>query len=350
MLVRPLTQRALNRALLARQLLLERSTLSIPQALEHVAGIQNQHATNSYIRLCCCLERFERDALTRALEDRTVVQGTLMRSTLHMVSAGDYWLFAAGVRQARRNWWFQLNKGGATEHEIGKYVEKVRTAFKAGPLSQRELKQLAPVPIGLWLDLVRIPPSGTWEKRRADLYLPAEQWLGPDTATEEQGFEHLVRRYLGAFGPASLDSMAAWAGVHPAVLEPAVNALGLRLENPDGEPLWDIPGGRLPEEDSAAPPRFLPPWDTALLVHARRTGIIPEPYRKIVFDVHKPQSMGTFLLDGSVRGAWKFERDRVVLEPFEVIPRNARRALNGESERLRELVKETRVKAGDEAP
>src|SRR5262245_22710519 len=103
-----LSERQLNRAMLALQLLLERSNLSIPRALEKIGGIQNQYAPNAYIRLRSCLEGFVRDDLTQALQRRSVVQGTLMRGTIHLVSAQDYWHFAVGVRRARREWLLKL--------------------------------------------------------------------------------------------------------------------------------------------------------------------------------------------------------------------------------------------------
>src|SRR5688572_21364068 len=99
---RVLTVRELNRALLARQLLLERARLPVPRALERIGGIQNQYAPSGYASLWTRLEGFERDALTRALERRTAVQGTLMRVTIHLVSAREFWLYALGVRRARR--------------------------------------------------------------------------------------------------------------------------------------------------------------------------------------------------------------------------------------------------------
>ena len=107
---RTLTQRELNRALLARQLLLERARVPIPRALERLGGIQNQYAPNAYIRLWSCLDRFERDDLTRALERRSAIQATLMRETIHVVSQRDYWLFAVAIRRAQREWFLRLRK------------------------------------------------------------------------------------------------------------------------------------------------------------------------------------------------------------------------------------------------
>jgi Winged helix DNA-binding domain len=101
---RTLTQRELNRAVLARQLLLERAMLPIPRALERMGGIQNQYAPNAYIRLWSCLEGFRREDLTRALERRSVVNATLMRSTIHVVSKRDYWPLAVAIRAPQREW------------------------------------------------------------------------------------------------------------------------------------------------------------------------------------------------------------------------------------------------------
>jgi hypothetical protein len=223
-----LVERALNRALLARQLLLERSNLPIASALEQIAGIQNQYAPNAYIRLRSCLERFERDDLTHALERRAVVQGTLMRSTIHTVSAMDYWGLAIGVRRARREWALRHVTGSVSPREMERQALAVRSALIKGPLRGRDLSKLASRDVGIWLDMVRIPPSGTWERRRADLYQLAETWLGKANVTEWQGLELLVRRYLGGFGPASAGDIASWSGVTTDVLTPVIESLNLR--------------------------------------------------------------------------------------------------------------------------
>jgi hypothetical protein len=185
------------------------------------------------------------------------------------------------------------------------------------------------------MDLVRAPPSGTWEQRRADLYATAEDWLGPSDATAEQGIDLLVRRYLGGFGPASLKDVASWAGLPATMLAHAVERLKLRrFRDEAGSVLLDIPRGPLPEADTPAPVRFLPTWDATLLVHARRTQILPERYRPLVFSTKTPQSLSAFLVDGRVAGTWKHERGRVQVEPFERLPREVRRELDEEGERL----------------
>ena len=188
---------------------------------------------------------------------------------------------------------------------------------------------------GLWLDLVRVPPSGTWERRRADLYAVADDWLGPSRPTEDEGLDHLVRRYLRGFGPASLHDLASWAGLAITRLRPVVERLALRrFSDEQGGELLDLPRAPLPPSDIPAPVRFLPTWDATLLAHARRTQILPERYRSLVFHTKTPHSVGTFLVDGAVAGAWRYERGRVQLEPYGRLSRTARLEVEDEAERL----------------
>jgi len=192
--------------------------------------------------------------------------------------------------------------------------------------------------VGLWLDLVRVPPSGTWERRRADLYAAAEDWLGPADISPEEAVEHLVRRYLEGFGPAAPRDIADFAGLPARGLAPVLERMRLRrFRSEDGEELVDLPRAPLPDPDTPAPVRFLPVWDAALLVHARRTGILPEEHRPRVFNTKTPHSVHTFLVDGNVAGTWKFERGRVRIEPFGKLPRSAQRELREEAERLAAL-------------
>jgi hypothetical protein len=182
---------------------------------------------------------------------------------------------------------------------------------------------------------VRVPPSGTWWQRRADLYGLAEDWLGPWKVTEAEALEHLVRRYLGGFGPASARDTAGWAGVPVATVRAALERVGVRrFRDERGRDLFDLRRAPLPDPDTPAPVRFLPTWDATLLVHVRRTQILPEQYRSLVFNTRTPHSVGTFPVDGAVAGSWRHERGRVWLEPFGRLVRRARRDLEQEAERL----------------
>jgi hypothetical protein len=343
---RTITEPELNRALLARQLLLERSRSSIPKVLERMAGLQAQYAPSMYIGLWSRMEGFGRADLDRALERRSVVQGTLMRATIHLVSGGDYWPMAIGIRRSRRQAWLGASyRREYSAKQLSAAARRLRAHLGEGTMSRKEIHELLGSDsvvtngVNMWLDLVRVPPSGTWERRRADLYAAAEHWLGaPSGVDEAQGLELLARRYLGGFGPASPDEIANWMGVHPRKLAPVLKRLGPRgFTAEDGTELIDLPRAPLPDPETPAPVRFLPTWDATLLVHARRTGILPEEHRPKVFNTRTPQSMPTFLVDGRVAGSWRFEKGRIELEPFGRLDAVSRKALRTESERLVEL-------------
>ncbi|HEX9680776.1 MAG TPA: winged helix DNA-binding domain-containing protein [Anaerolineales bacterium] len=341
---RVLSTQVLNRALLARQLLLERADLSVARALERVGGLQTQYAPSAYIGLWSRLRGFRREMLTRALEQRLVVQATLMRATIHMVSARDFPLLAAAVRNGRRDWWLRVQAKQLKKVDTEAAASRVRKHLSKGPRRQAELVELLkaegfpPIAVagaGMWVDLVRVPPSGTWEQRRADLYGLADGWLDRSNATEAEGMDHLIRRYLGAFGPASLADLASWAGLPTATVRPVMEQMELnRFRDEQGGVLFDLARAPLPAEDTPAPVRFLPQWDATLLGHTRRTGILPEPYRSLVFNTKTPQSVSTFLVDGVVAGKWRYQAGRVHLEPFERIPASIRRELEEEGKRL----------------
>ena len=342
--MRTLTARELNRALLARQLLLERSPKSVTQALETVGGLQTQNATGGYIGLWTRLRKFEPADLTRALEERRAVQGTLMRITIHLVSAGDYARFAAGTRPSRRAAWIRYHQGRATEADVKRATAAAKKALAAGPLGRTELKPVVESTtvwngVNALEDVLRVPPSGTWERRRADIYAMASDWLGPIEATEEEGLELLLQRYLAGFGPARLADAANWAGVPTKKLQPAAEKLRLRVfQDEEGKELLDLPRGPLPAAKTLAPARFLPVWDAILLAHARRAEILPEEYRPLVFSTKTPQSVNTFLVDGSVAGTWSVKATKkkaeLLVEPFEKLSAKAVEELEAEGERL----------------
>jgi hypothetical protein len=334
---RTLTQRDLNRALLARQQLLRPSTAAIPKVLEQMGGLQAQYAPAMYLGLWSRMRELARDAVTEALHRRTAIQATLLRTTIHLVSRADYWPFALAVRRPRRDWYLRTTKFPAARLEEA--AAKVRLSLQDGPLKQTELFRMVGTDIrygvGLWLDMVRVPPAGTWERRRADLYGLAEEWVGPPRGTPEQGTELLVRRRLGGFGPASRNEIADWAGIPVITLAPVLDRMNLRrFRAEDGTVLLDLPRAPLPDPETRAPVRFLPTWDATLLVHARRSGILPEPYRPRIFHTRAPHSFNTFLVDGAVAGTWRFEGGKVRLDEFAPLDAAVRRDLGEEADRL----------------
>jgi hypothetical protein len=330
-----LTQRQLNRAVLARQGLLERRALDLPDALDAMGGLQAQYAPSMYIGLWSRVQDFQRDALTRALHERTVIQATLMRFTIHLVSAADYWPLTVATREARRAWWLRVAK----DEDVAPAAAKLEAALEDGPLRRKEIVALigaeAMRGVGAWVDMVRVPPFGTWEKRRADLYGLAADWLEPPALDPDDALDHLVTRYLTGFGPAAKADIANWAGMGIRDVEPALARLELEThEAEDGTPLYDLPGRPLPDPDTPAPVRLLPTWDAALLVHCRRACILPEAFRERIFHMRMPQSIGTFLVDGAVAGTWKPDG---TLTPFVELTKAQRRQVDNELEALVEF-------------
>ena len=222
-----------------------------------------------------------------------------MRATIHTVSAADYWPMLAGIRRVNREWYSRADPEiGATDMDA--VAAAVRVALADGPLRMAELvtrveamghPPRAASRSGLWVDMVRVPPSGTWERRRADLYGLADQWLPPVEVAEDDGIELLIRRYLGAFGPASLKDIATWMGLNVGQLKHVAERMELRgFRDEAGNALLDLPDAPLPDAETPAPVRFLPVWDAMLLVHARRTQVLPEAYRPLVFNTKTPHS------------------------------------------------------------
>jgi winged helix DNA-binding protein len=330
---RVLTRRERNRALLERQLLLERTPVTPGPALERLGGLQTQYAPSGYVGLWSRLAGFAREDLTRALEDREVVQATLMRTTIHTVARADYWRFAMGVRDARRR--------DATRIRAlpGEAVLRDRSARLADALADgpRTVKELGDVAggfigtLGLYVDLVRVPPSGTWERRRADRLGLAEAWVGPNDASEEEGLTHLVRACLRGFGPARWADVAGWAGIPVADARRGGANLDLAAYRDEaGRELVDLAGHAIPDADTPAPVRFLAHFDNTTLVHFRGTGLLPEEHRSKIFTIRNPASVGTVLVDGRVVASWSVRDGAIVVDELEPIDPRAEDEIEAE--------------------
>ena len=321
-------------------MLLERAKVTVPEALTRMAFLQAQYSPAIYIGLWSRVAGVERAAVTDLLERRAIIQGTLLRSTIHVVAARR--LLAGRARRPGRAAHRPAARGA--RQTVRRRVPRRRRHAARGARDRarcarrRSTRCSAPGlrgGAGLWVDLVRVPPSGTWDRRRADLYGLAEEWVGPEKGTAADGVDLLVRRYLAGFGPATPKEIANWAGLPVATVTAALDGLDLRrFRTEDGAALVDLPGAPLPDAATPAPVRFLSNWDAALLVHARRTGILPEEHRPKIFHTRAPQSFPTFLVDGAVAGTWKFVDGRVELEEFAPLPRAVRTELAEEGERL----------------
>src|SRR5581483_28651 len=313
----------------------------IPAVLERMGGLQAQYAPSMYVGLWTRMERFARGDLDAALAERTVVQGTLLRSTIHLVSVDDYWRFAAAIRESRKQWWLRSRKD-TDPAQMDAAVEGLRRYLRT-PTRAKEIEQALGTPVmafNQWVELLRVPPSGTWARRRADLYALAEDWIPPVRVSLAAATEHLVRRYLGAFGPATAADIASWAGLSPKQITTALERMDADLRHyasESGDDLVDLRTAKLPNPDTPVPVRFLPVWDATMLVHVRRTAILPEEYRTILFNSKNPQSFNTFLVDGQVAGTWKHTSNAVELSPFKNLSKRTTAALETEAAGLTAL-------------
>lgn len=320
------------------------------QVIEEIGGLQTQYAPTGYVSLWTRMSEFERGSLTRAMEERQVIHGTLMRVTIHSVTARDYWPMAIGTRASRREWMARTIRGLGADIEIAVVADVVRGALADGPVKARELTrrvvehgypERAAGWAGMWVDLVRVPPSGTWERRANDLYELAERWLPISEVhpegepTEEDGVRLMLQRYLHGFGPARAAEFADWAQIPMRRANVAIKATELRrFRDESGRELIDLPDMPLPPEDTPAPVRFLAQFDPTLLVNCRRTQILPEPLRPIIFNTRVPWPVGTVLVDGQVAATWRHELDAIVTQELVPLGDAQRRDVAAEAERL----------------
>jgi hypothetical protein len=346
-----LSQRRLNRATLARQLLLRRERLGIVAAVERVGGLQAQEPASPFLALCARLDAFEADELSRALHERELVKATLGRSTLHVTSADDYRATVTALLAVTRSKGMNEERGRPVVRSLPELTE-ASLAYASEPRTNVELRDHAGTlgePVAateLWRRMRRygaflhVPGPEPWAFGRRPRQIAARAWLDEPVADEAAGLEHIVRTHLRAFGPCRLADVAQWSGLRVQSLR-----VGLaRLETIDhyrderGRMLFDLPGAPLPDEDEPAPPRLLPMWDETLLAYAERDRVLPEPYRKRVI-VRAGDVLPTFTVDGCVAGLWWAEvghadQPRIVLEPFEPLAARDREALQSEGERL----------------
>jgi hypothetical protein len=343
---RVLTTPELNRALLARQLLLERAELSAREAVGRLVGLQSQVVSPPFVGLWTRLRAFRRTDLTEPIERREVVRAAMMRSTLHLVTAEDYRLFRLALQSALTRAYQGFNGPRVVGLDLGPLIDAARGRMAAGPIGNAELRDLlvgrepgrdpAALMYGVraHLPVVQVPTGGRWGHGGAGAYALAEAQLVPP----QEALPHLVRRYLAAFGPASVADGQAWAGL--AGLRGTFEALrpGLRtFRDEKGVELFDLPDAPLPPADTPAPVRFVPQYDNLVIGHADRSRVLPEAHRKLVL-LGAGRVRATVLVDGFVAAAWRTERAgktaRLLVEPFRPIDAAARAGIEDEGERL----------------
>jgi len=317
-----LTARQLNRATLGRQLLLRREALDVGEAVRRVVALQAQEPASPYLALRNRVIGFDPADLDAAFAAGAVVKATLMRIALHAVGAEDYPAFHEAMLpslRASRLHDRRFTGTGLTTADADALVPDL-LAFTAQPRMNADVEGWlagrpgGPVPERAWWALrtygpfVHSPTGGPWSFGLRPAYVAArEQGGAGDPAS---ALCVLARRYLEGFGPASAGDLAQFGMLQPrtrvrdALASLVATGSAVRLEGPDGAELFDVPDGLLPPEDTPAPPRLLPMWDSVLLAYADRGRVIPPDYRRLVTR-NNGDVLPTLLVDGCVAGAWR---------------------------------------------
>ena len=343
----PLTARRLNRATLGRQLLLAREPLDVAAAVRRLAALQAQEAASPYVALWNRLAGFDPADLDGAYADRTVVRATLLRITSHAVHAEDYPAFHNAMLsslRASRLHDRRFTSSGLTIADADALLPHL-LEFAARPRVKAEIEDLLEArladrnPRAWWAlrtfaPLWHAPTGGPWSFGPRSSFVAAPVRLPPED--QDASIQWLLRRYLEAFGPATAADFAQFTLLTRAVARDALGALAgelERLEGPDGAELYDVPGGSLPAEDTPAPPRLLPMWDSILFAYFDRSRVIPPDYRRLVIR-NNGDALPTLLVDGYVAGVWRPAEGGIEATAFHRLPEDAWTGLAAEATAL----------------
>ena len=367
MAARRLTLRELNRATLARQGLLDPfATAPVPALVSRVGSLQAQHPDWPPLALASRIDAGAASPdLVTARRERQIVRASLMRITVHVVATADYWPMAAVTLPLRANQWRAVFHLDPVTSPLGRRIAAAHPAvleeMRGGPLAIHEIETIlrsrlegleVPGNRCLWrhfsasVPLIHVPYEGeTYGRSR---YLPATQWLdepSPGDVEPDAALGRVIVRYLAAFGPASVDDVAAYIGRgrNRGAVRDAIEALGsrlVRLADEAGRSLVDLDDAPRPSPAAPAPPRLLARWDSLLLAYGTRdrVRILPEAHRSTVI-TRNADVLPTFLVDGMVAGTWLPRRDRTgrpsaELRPFGRLAKGDRAALEAQAERL----------------
>jgi hypothetical protein len=319
-----LTTRELNRATLARQLLLSRADLQARRAVTHLVGLQAQVPLDPYTALWSRLARFRPEQLSELLVERKVVRVTVMRATIHLVGAGDCLLLrplmqpVLDAELTRHRDYSPALEGVDLEPVLSFARELLAERPRTGPELREALAGHFPRhdPAALAyacrcrLALVQVPPRGVWGKTSQVTVTTAESWLGRPLVDGPR-LDEVIFRYLGAFGPASVSDVTTWCRL--TGMREVVERLRPRLRpfrDEYGRELFDLPDAPRPDPDAPAPPRFLPQYDNVLLSHADRGRFLSDEVRAALGRA-RGIGYGSVLSDGLAAGVWRLEQDRV---------------------------------------
>ncbi|GGS84749.1 winged helix DNA-binding domain-containing protein [Nonomuraea spiralis] len=340
-----LSRRTLNRALLQRQFLLERADLPALEVIGHLVAMQAQEPNWPYVGLWTRIRHFTHADLTTLLAEGRVVRSGLLRSTMHLTVAGDFRRLRPVLQpvldRTAGSAHFRRNNAGLDPAAL---VAEGRALLRTGPLPRRDLaRHLASLHPGRDSRIL----AGEIELRTPLVHDPATaSWGGwgtrssvavSDTPVDPfhpAALRDLIRRYLAAFGPATVADVQAWCGL--TRLDEVVSEMGAGLRHhtgPDGRRLLDLPDAPLPDPDTPAPVRLLPAYDNALLGHADRSRIVADADREHVAP-GQARVLPTVLVDGYVRGTWSFTAGEVRVTPFRTLSAAERQAVDDEISRL----------------
>jgi Winged helix DNA-binding domain len=363
-----LTPRALNRALLMRQGLLERLDLPLVEAVESIGALQAQHWPAVSVALWSRLHGVSVEELQQAFAQGRLAVGNLLRGTLHAVSARQHTAYAVVVAESGVNDWRRteaqqpLDLGalraelaafaGSTPRSADEMIERIE-AWVAGQsvLDEQELARQRAYrwrPLLASMPFSKVPSDGRWSGGRTPVAFFASAALLGALPSPGEALDAVVRWHLAAFGPAAAEDVAAWIGWRTAPVRAVLEGAGTelrRFQDEAGRTLFDVPSAPRPDPDLEVPVRLLPWFDSALLAYAarHRRRILPDAYRDMVYMRANLQWLPTVLVDGMVAGTWSVDLRRreasLTLKPFEPLARPVRTALTEEAERLVRFMK-----------
>lgn len=339
-----LTARQLNRATLDRQMLLHRESLDVVDAVRRIVALQAQEAASPYLALWNRLADFDPADLHAAFTDRSVVKASLMRITLHAVHAEDWPEFHNAMLRSLRasrlgdprftSTGLSIADADAFLPYLAKFVARPRTGAEVEDLLKTRLgegKRRVWWALRTFAPLHHAPTGGPWSFDAPSSFVAARTKLGPESADEST--QRLVLRYLQAFGPASVQDFAQFTILRRPVVLRALQVLAGKveeLEGPDGATLLDVPGAPLPAEDTIAPPRLLPMWDSILLAYSDRSRVVPPKYRPVIIR-RNGDVLPTLLVDGYVAGVWRPVEGGIEATAFHRLDDEAWRGLAAEA-------------------
>jgi hypothetical protein len=348
------TERQLNRATLARQLLLRREALDVVAGARRAVAIQAQQAASPYVALWNRLENFDPADLDAAFADRSLVKATLMRITLHAVHSDDHPVMHTAMQPTLRGARLgdtRFAESGLSAADADALVPHL-LEFTDRPRKNAEVEawiegRLGVPPKGVWwalrsfAPLLHAPTGGPWSFGLRPAYVAAgTPPTSGDREVADEALPWLVLRYLEGFGPASVADVAQFALVQRSRVRTALAALSdvvVEVEGPGGMQLFDVPGAPLPPEDAPAPPRLMAMWDSVLLAYADRSRVIPPEYRRLVTR-NNGDVLPTLLVDGYVAGVWRPVEDGIEATAFHPLSDEAWDGLADEAAALVKLL------------